>query len=79
MPIVVGYALNSEIENCKYPYFRLYHQEAKNYGLNKKRKDDLLFATYILSEEYDKMSPQHWDNTYVMDERNIKDKMLIGI
>lgn len=78
MPIVVGFALPSEMEQCPFPYFRLFHTEAKNYGINKIRDRDVLYATYMPKEQYDRMDSSKWDNTYIMDERNLNDQYELG-
>lgn len=79
MPIVIGFALESEVQSMRFPYYKLDKSEANNYGLVKNRQREHLYLTYIPQAQYDKMKPSEWENTFVMDERNIIDKLSLGI
>ena len=80
MPLIIGYATKSEINTLKkeYEVFRLRHEESQGLGIKPIRKSDLLVMTYIPMSKYEKMNPENWDNTYIIDERNKQEQLELG-
>lgn len=79
MPIIVGYALESEMEHVIFPHFRLHQDEANKYGLNKVRQQDKLYATYFPPEYYDRDKASKWDNTYILDETEVTERLQMKL
>jgi len=79
MPIVIGFALQSEMDQMIYPYFQLHPDEASKYALSKQRRKDKLFAMYFPPEHYNRQKASNWENTYILDEEETKERLLLKL